>query len=133
MYAHDIIAAHPHVQGSTNETLIRCIEDCFACAQACTACADACLGEDMVADLAPCIRLNLDCADICIAAGKIASRRTGSDIDIILATLQACRIACLACAEECEQHSRMHEHCAICAEACRQCARACHEAFVSVQ
>ena len=132
MYAHDIIATHPHVRGNTNDTLIHAIEACFACAQACTACADACLGEEMVADLTQCIRLDLDCADLCMAAGRIATRRTGSDIDVMLATLQACRIACLACAEECAHHARMHEHCAICAEVCRTCAQACHEAFVSV-
>lgn len=132
MYVHDMIATHPHVRGSTNDTLIRAIEECFACAQACTACADACLGEDMVANLTQCIRMNLDCADICMAAGKIGTRRTGSDIDVILATLQACRLACQACAEECRHHARMHEHCRICAEACRSCAEACHAAFVSV-
>ncbi|GLZ57218.1 hypothetical protein Misp05_07940 [Micromonospora sp. NBRC 107095] len=33
------------------------------CAQACTACAGACLSEDMVAELARCVRTNLDSAD----------------------------------------------------------------------
>lgn len=33
-----------------------CIAACFECAQVCTACADACLAEDMVADLAKCVR-----------------------------------------------------------------------------
>jgi hypothetical protein len=50
MHAQQMIATHPHVKGSTNEILIRCIEECYACAQSCTACADACLGEDSVKD-----------------------------------------------------------------------------------
>ena len=36
-------------------------------AQVCTACADACLGEDDVGELTRCIRLDLDCADLCAA------------------------------------------------------------------
>lgn len=36
--------------------------------------------------------------------------------------------ACIeACADECEQHADMHEHCRICAEACRACEKACNE------
>lgn len=29
------------------------------------------------------------------------------------------------CAEECEHHAGMPEHCRICAEACRRCENAC--------
>ena len=32
----EMIAAHPDVQGSTNDALIRCIEECYSCAQICT-------------------------------------------------------------------------------------------------
>lgn len=55
----------------------------------------------MVADLTKCIRTNLDCVDICVATGKILSRRTGYDADVTRAVLEACRTACKACAEEC--------------------------------
>jgi hypothetical protein len=78
MQAARMLQTHPDVQGNPNDTLVRCIEECFACAQVCTACADACLAEDMVKDLRQCIRLDLDCADVCVATGKLASRRTGS-------------------------------------------------------
>ncbi|PZR46774.1 MAG: four-helix bundle copper-binding protein, partial [Stutzerimonas stutzeri] len=61
----EMIATHPDVKGNTNDALIRCIEECYSCAQICTSCADACLAEEMVAQLRQCIRLNLDCADIC--------------------------------------------------------------------
>jgi hypothetical protein len=43
-------------------------------------CADACLAEDLVKELTQCIRLNLDCADVCNITGRIATRRTGSDV-----------------------------------------------------
>ena len=129
MHAQQMISTHPQVRGNTNDGLIRCIEECFDCAQSCTSCADACLGEEMVAQLTQCIRLNLDCADICSAAGHIASRRTGSNEPIIQRVLAACEEACRLCAEECERHADMHEHCRICAESCRRCEQACQAAL----
>jgi hypothetical protein len=83
----------------------------------------------MVQQLTQCIRLNLDCADICSAAGHIASRRTGSNELIIQRVLSACEEACRLCAEECERHADMHEHCRICAETCRRCEQACAAAL----
>jgi hypothetical protein len=121
-----MLGAHPRgAAGGNKEKLAECIAACFECAQTCTACADACLGEDMVADLALCIRTDLDCADVCRATGNILSRQTGGQSAITAAVLDACRAACAWCAEECEKHAGMHEHCRICAEACRRCERAC--------
>jgi hypothetical protein len=111
-----MLNSHPQgVDAARKESLAECI----------TACADACLGEKMVADLAACIRTDLDCADICAATGNILTRQTATNTAIIRPVLEACRAACAACADECEQHSGMHEHCRICAEACRRCEAAC--------
>lgn len=133
MHAMEMIRTHPHVRGNTNDALIRCIEECYDCAQACTACADACLGEAEAAKLAQCIRLDLDCADVCLATGAVASRRTGSNERVIGAMLAACETACRICAEECERHGGIHAHCRVCAEACRRCERACAEAAPTVR
>lgn len=132
MHAREMISTHPDVRGSINEALIRCIEECYSCSQACTVCADACLGEEMVQQLKQCIRLNLDCADVCSATGSVASRRTGSNEAIIVRMLEACADACRACGDECEKHASMHEHCRICAESCRRCEQACREAAKSI-
>ncbi|WP_181706096.1 four-helix bundle copper-binding protein [Chthonobacter rhizosphaerae] len=128
MHVQSMISTHPHVKGNTNDALIRCIEECYDCAQTCTSCADACLGEDMVKDLTQCIRLNLDCADVCAATGAVASRRTGSNESVIKMMIEACAEACRLCGEECARHAQMHEHCRICAEACRRCEEACRQA-----
>lgn len=96
-----------------------------ASSQACTACARACLGEKMVADLAACIRTDLDCADICAATGNILTRQTATNTAITRPALEVCRTACAACADECDQHAGMHGHCRNCAEACRRCEAAC--------
>ncbi|AVL95881.1 MULTISPECIES: hypothetical protein [Microbacterium] len=121
----EMLSTYPKDLGGIDQKkLVDCIDACLACAQACTACADACLSEDMVADLIKCIRANQDCADLCITTARILSRRTGHDASVTRAALEACRAACLSCANECEQHT-MHEHCTICAEACRRCEQAC--------
>jgi hypothetical protein len=86
------------------------------------------LAEEMVKDLRPCIRLNLDCADICNVTGRIATRFTGSDREIIRRMIDMCAETCRRCGEECERHAHKHEHCRICAEACRSCVQACEDA-----
>ncbi len=75
---------------------------------------------DIVADLVPCIRTDLDCADICGATGAAITRQKASNGVISRAVLEACRAACSACAAGCESHAGIHEHCRVCAEACRR-------------
>lgn len=132
MQARPMISSHPDVKGNVNEALIRCIEECFACAQVCVSCADACLAEEMVPHLRQCIRLNLDCADVCAATGSVGTRRTGSNEEVIRHMLEACATACRLCGDECEGHSGRHEHCRICADSCRRCERSCREALASM-
>ena len=67
MLVQEMMRTHPAVGGQADAMLMRCIEQCYSCAQTCTSCADACLAEDMVKSLTQCIRLNLDCADVCSA------------------------------------------------------------------
>ena len=113
-------------------TLVECIEACFDCAQSCTTCADACLGEDDPKSLARCIRLNLDCADVCDATGRIVSRQTAFEPQMARAALQACAKACGLCGQECERHASHHEHCRVCAEACRRCEQACNNVLSAI-
>ena len=132
MHVQQMIHSHPDVRGKDSDALLRCIEECYSCAQTCTSCADACLAEHNVEKLKQCIRLDLDCADICIATGAMASRRTGSNEEVLAPVIEACRTACRLCAEECEKHAQHHEHCKICAETCWSCERACAEALKAV-
>lgn len=129
-HAQEMLGTHPWPGEVDRDALSRCIEECFSCAQTCTSCADACLSEDQAAELRKCIRLNLDCADICDATGRVLTRQTGYDAPSSKAQLQSCRKICTTCAEECERHTEMHEHCRICAEACRRCAEVCDELLV---
>jgi hypothetical protein len=129
----DMLATYPAGPGRVDrERLTRCIEECAACAQACTACADACLAERGVAELAKCVRTDLDCADICETTARTLSRHTGYDANITRAQLRSCATVAQACADECERHAGMHDHCWLCAEACRRCERACEELLASL-
>jgi hypothetical protein len=85
------------------------------------------LSEADVAHLVKCIRTDLDCSDICDTTGRVLSRHTGYDANLTRAMLQACVTACRSCADECDRHAQMHEHCRICAQACRRCEQACLE------
>ena len=120
-----MLEAHPWEGHVDRQALADCIEACFDCLATCTSCADACLSEDGVAELRKCIRLDLDCADICDVTGRVLTRQTEYDAPTTKRQLDNCREACATCAEECESHAEMHEHCRICAEACRRCEQAC--------
>lgn len=122
-----MLETHPWPGNVDRDVLGRCIEECYKCFQTCTSCADACLSEEQVVELRKCIRLNLDCADICAVTGAVLSRQTEYDAPTSKQQLQACREVCLTCGQECGRHSEKHEHCRICEEACRRCQQACDE------
>ena len=124
-HAQEMLETHPWEGHVDRQVLAECIEACFECAQACTSCADACLSEDEVAELRKCIRLDLDCADICDATGRVLTRQTEYDAPTSKAQLESCREACRTCGEECQGHAEHHEHCRICADACARCSEAC--------
>lgn len=129
----EMLDTHPWPGNVDREILARCIEECFACSATCASCADACLSEDTVAELRKCIRLDLDCADICETTGRVLVRQSEYDARISKAQLEACRQVCRTCAEECEKHAEMHEHCRICAQACRSCEKACDELLTAMK
>jgi hypothetical protein len=131
MHVEQMIAAHPAAAAGRSDSLTRCIEACFDCAQACTACADACLAEPTVGDLIACIRLDLDCGDVCMTTGRVLSRHTAGHAALKWQLLETCAGFCRLCAEECDRHASHHEHCRICADACRACERACHQVMTT--
>ena len=101
-----------------NQVLIEALEKCAA---TCNHCSTACLDEPDVSMMARCIKLDMDCAQICQLAASFVARGSEHAQHI----LNECAEICEACAEECEKHSHM-DHCRQCAEACRHCAEVCH-------
>jgi Domain of Unknown Function (DUF326) len=124
--ARQMLDTYPREPYVDRGVLIPCIEACSDCAESCTQCADACLAEDSVQDLTTCVRLNLDCADICTTTGRVVSRQTGYDARVTGAVLRACIQACSSCADECDIHAAHGmKHCEVCAAECRRCEEAC--------
>lgn len=110
-----------------HEQFQSCIDECYACATECEHCAASCLTEQDVQKLARCIKLDIDCAQICRLAASYMAR--GSEFAGSICN--ACAELCDACAEECAQHQM--EHCQRCAEACRRCADECRRMASGVQ
>ena len=101
-----MIGLHPDVAGHVNQPLTDAAHHLMYCARMCLSCADACAAEKM--DMRQCIRTCLDCADVCEATGKLATRRTGANEQVL------------------------REHCKLCAQMCRECAEDCRNAAASI-
>jgi hypothetical protein len=127
-----LLETYPQSINLDRAKLAATIDALTACAQACTACADACLSEDRVAELAKCIRTDLDCADICATTARVLSRHTGYDANVSRTLLEAGATACKSCGDECARHAEMHHHCRICADACRACEQACRDLLATI-
>jgi hypothetical protein len=119
-FAKQLLDASPRNVDVDADVLAATIDALSDCAEACTADADANLGERNVAEMVRCIRLCLDCADVCGATVGVASRQAEPDASFTRPLLEACAAVCKSCGEECERHAQMHEHCRVCAEACRR-------------
>lgn len=96
-----------------------CLENCLEAAQACEWCADECAGHGE--DMAECLRLCRDVADITTLHARFMAR----DSNYSSSLAEVCADACEECAEECEQHD--HEHCQLCADVLRECAETCRD------
>ena len=126
-YARQLLDTYPGTVNLDADVLAGTIDALSDCAQACTADADADLREQNLAEMIKCIRLCLDCADICTATAAVTSRRTAYDANVTRPLLKACVVSCKTCGDECERHARHHEHCRVCEQACRRCEQACRQ------
>jgi hypothetical protein len=103
----------------SHQTYQECLDACNACQVTCLHCAVACLNEPSPAELADCIRLDLDCAELCqTAVGYMARGSSQAKAVCVL-----CATICQKCGAECAKHA--HDHCQTCARACEECAQAC--------
>ena len=119
-----MIAEHPDVAGHENELLTKAVRHAMYCAAICNSCAGACSAEPEART--DCIRLCMDCSDICTATYRVASRRAGSNERVLRAMLEMCAQACETCAEMCA--GMKDDHCQRCAKMCRECAEDCRAA-----
>ena len=124
-YARQMLDTYPRSGNIDSDLLAATIDALNDCAQACIADTGCDLGEENVGEMVRCVRLCLDCADVCVATAGVIGRLTGPDLSVTRPLLEACANSCRSCGDECERHAPHHVHCRICAEACRRCERAC--------
>ena len=132
-YARQLLDSYPGTLNADAGMLAATIDALSDCAQACAADADADLAEQNLAEMVKCIRLCLDCVDVCAATAGVVSRQTEYDANVTRSLLEACVATCKTCGDECERHAQVHEHCRVCAEACRRCEQACRELLAALK
>jgi hypothetical protein len=132
-YAKQLLDTYPRDVNLDADLLAATIDALSDCAQACIADADDDLSEQNIAEMVKCIRLCLDCADVCAATLGVVSRQTEYDANVTRPLLEACVATCKSCRDECERHAQMHEHCRVCAEACRRCEQVCNELLAALE
>jgi hypothetical protein len=124
-YARQMLDTFSRTVNVDADVLAAAIDAMSDCAQACNADNAADLSEPNLADMVRCIRLCLDCADICTAAVGVTSRLVDYDPGVLRPLLESCVASCRSCGDECERHAAMHAHCRVCEQACRRCEQAC--------
>jgi Domain of Unknown Function (DUF326) len=131
-YARQMLDTFSHTVNVDPDVLAAAIDAMNDCAQACNADNAADLSEPNLADMVRCIRLCLDCTDICTAAARVAGRLVDYDPSVLRPLLESCLAICRSCGDECERHAAMHAHCRVCAQACRRCEQACRELLAAL-
>jgi Domain of Unknown Function (DUF326) len=125
-YARKMLDTFPRSFEVDADVLAAAIDALSDCTQACNADNAADLTEPDLAEMITCIRLCLDCVDVCTATNGVLGRLTVSDPAVTLPLLEACIAVCQSCGDECGRHAHM-PHCRVCAEACRRCEQACRD------
>jgi hypothetical protein len=126
-YAREMLDTCPGSINVDAGMLAAAIDAVSDCAQACAADIDADLSEPSLAEMVRCVRLCLNCADVCTATAGVLSRPAAYDADLARPLLQACVAICQSCGDECERHAQHHAHCRVCSDACQRCEQACRE------
>ncbi|GAB3040283.1 four-helix bundle copper-binding protein [Natronobiforma cellulositropha] len=102
-----------------DDQMQECIDNCLEAAQVCEWCADACAEEG--GEMARCIRLCRDVADLTALHARFMARNSAYSDDLAA----ICADACEECADECANHD--HAHCQECAEVLPKCVESCRE------
>ena len=132
-YARQMLDTYPRTVDLNADLLAATIDALSDCTQACIADTDADLSEQNLAEMVRCIRLCLDCTDVCTATAGVISRLAEYDPTTTMPLLEACAAICKSCGDECERHAPHHAHCRVCAEACRRCERACRDLLAALK
>jgi hypothetical protein len=125
-----VLLRHDHSSGVLDpQAFAMCIDAAFKAAQACMACSDICLAVEDTRLLIKCVRLNGDCADLCVATAWMLSREPHPDRDTMQKQIESCTRVCQETAAECERLATIYPHAKVCAAACKRCVASCLDAL----
>jgi len=130
-YARQMLDTYPRTFTVDADVLAAAIDALSDCVQACNADNAADLSEPDVTEMVRCIRLCLDCVDVCTAAMGVLSRQAEYDASLTRPLLESCVAICKSCGDECERHAHM-PHCRVCAQACRRCEQVCRDLLAAL-
>ena len=99
-YARQMLDTYPRMFNVDAGLLAAAIDALSDCVEACNADNAADLSEQHVAEMTRCIRLCLDCADVCAATVGVTSRQTEYDASLTRSLLEACVTACRSSGDE---------------------------------
>ena len=126
-YARQMLDTYPRAVSVDADLLAATIDALGDCVQACIADTDADLSEQNLAEMVKCVRLCLDCSDVCSATAGVLSRLAEYDPGTTRPLLEACAAICKTCGDECQRHAPHHAHCRVCEQACHHCEQACRD------
>src|ERR1700730_8557376 len=89
-YARPMLDTYPRTFNVEADLLAAAIDALGGWAQACTADNAADLSEQNVVEMVTCIRLCLDCVDVCTATARVIGRQTEYDPSLTRALLESC-------------------------------------------
>ena len=101
-YARQMLDTFARTDDVDDDLLAAAIDALSDCAQACDADTAADLSEQNVSEMITCIRLCLDCVDVCTATVGVLSRQTAYDPTVTRPLMEACIAICRNCGDECE-------------------------------
>jgi uncharacterized membrane protein len=126
-YARELLDTYLGSLNADAGVLAATIDALSDCAEACIADTEADLNEQDLAEMVRCIRLCLNCADVCAATMAVVTRQAAYDPNVTRPLLEACIAICNSCGDECARHAPHMAHCRVCEQACRRCEQACRE------
>lgn len=104
----------------------RCVAALEECQAACGRCADAWLAcSPLGSEALRCIRLILDCSDLCTTAGDLLPHVQEANPVVLRSHLGACALACDRAVREAERSGSTHAQ--ECIDTCRRTARICRD------
>jgi hypothetical protein len=126
-YARQLLDTYPSALNADAGVLAAAIDALSDCTEACIADTEADFTEQNLAEMVKCIRLCLNCGDVCAATMGVVTRQAEYDANVTRPLLEACIAICKSCGDECGRHAPHMAHCRVCEQACRRCEQACRE------